>query len=509
MNPSMKLAKTMNKCARVLRHRSSQLIGSHGRSWSTMGKPRSSTTFKLSNINLKSTSKLAVKESSLAVDQRRYYNDRNDWQEVKQKGYQPGMDATYEMPHSGPGTTRYDEIYLNREPAPRYEESDQYDDGESQQHPYAQMGQHDGESRRRMTLDPVEHQMRQERIIEENRRKWQNRTEPNREVHANGISYNIDKFLGAENTKLNANRVVKNKQTAEEYSRNRREARQNELRRAGSKDNMQNEDNDFNKPSEAWLNKQIAEHNDKHWHTWYNCPDERDIAKKAQRTCQARKFQQKRRFHPYDVTRRGLHQHQASNEGTEVSDEEFNNLKEHAKARVKTPQQAKSEYLLSLMKQDEDIRRQQEDADSDVDDDEEMEVVPPARRRVKPATTQAKQPIAPRAEARPVQQVQQDETYDLMMSQPKWRRPMRRNNSLRVPYDQQRSHSISPPQFQMSVKAKVMRNRAPVCSFSDTVMSRMSTKSNTNTQYRDSVRPSISATWNDFTSSHISKAYSN
>ncbi|XP_068147506.1 trichohyalin [Drosophila tropicalis] len=519
MNTSMNLAKTMNKCAQVLRQRSSQLIGSHGRAWSTMGKPRSSTTFTPSNFNLKSTSKLTVNESSLALDQRRFYNDRNDWTEVKQRESQPGMAATYDMPKSGPATTRYDEIYLNRGTAPRYEESVQYDDGESQQHQYAQMGQHDGESRRRMTQDPVEHQLRQERIIEENRRMWQNRAETNREVHVQGINYNIDNVFGAEMAKLKSSRVVKNKQTDKEFSRNRRAALQNELRRNGynledgesehTKDQVQN-DNDFNKPSKAWLNKQTKEEDAKHWHTWTSCPDERSLVKKAHQASQDRKFQQSRSLQPYDVTRRGLHHHQASNEDSEDSDEQLNNLKAHAKARVKTPEQVKSEYLLSLMQQDEDKRREQEDSDSDEDDDEEVEICPPARRRTIPATTLAYQPIAARHEAQPVQQEQQD---NLFMSQARWRQPMRRNRSLRIPVykmkQDQPSRSISPPRFQMSVRAKVPRTPAPVCCFSDTVISRMSVKSNNNTQYRDSVRPSISATWNDFTSSHFSKAYSN
>lgn len=569
MNTPLKLAKTMNKCARVLRQRSSQLVSPRSGTWPAMVKPKSSVSFKPStttNLSANPSQVLAARDPSVSVDQKRFYNDRNNSGESNQRErYQSGMDATYDMPNMDDAQPRYDQIYLNKEQAPTFEgnvEHEGFDPRYNEYHfkrqaheperypdlrerrstnarkaynyvfgdkfPYSELTQQDTESRRRMTQGPLEHQLRQERIIEENKRKWQNRAEPKREVYAHGMTYKTDKVYGADKGTPRPSRAIRDRQAAEDYSRRRRTVRENELRRLAeelrqsrtglkspvggserSKTEMQKTDEDeehAKPPSSSWANKQREEENEMYWHSWNTCPDERRVMEKGQQVTQDRGLgfgaQRPKPYHPYDVTRRSLHQHQYAKEDNETFNEYQYNLKAHTSVRPKQTGQLKRDYLLNLMQQDEEIRNVQDFGDDDENDD--LELSPPTRRRVKPATTMCLPKSNEMADSEPSMPKENELTL---------RHPERRISNYRIPNklklnlpkNRSQSRSIEPPRFHMSIKSRVVRNRAPVSSFSETIIGKTPIPVTKPIQHRNFARPSVSSTWGDFTSAHFAK----
>lgn len=163
------------------------------------------------------------------------------------------------------------------------QQGDSFDQIES-----SQTGMRDPESRRLITQDTSDHQRRQERIIEENRRRWQNRVEPKSPA---ALQYERgNQIFGDEKPgKKHQRRGGNEEQTAEEYSKRRRAQRlkektrqERELRESRKGYNLPKSEGSepsasttMSTASQEWLARKAEEEEAKYWHSWTTCPDER------------------------------------------------------------------------------------------------------------------------------------------------------------------------------------------------------------------------------------------
>lgn len=188
-------------------------------------------------------------------------------------------DAIKQMNQKYSDETRYDS-----RPHKSYDQQgDSFDQIES-----SQTGMRDPESRRMITQDTSDHQRRQERIIEDNKRRWQNRVEPKSPA---ALQYErVNQIFGDERPGQKRQRRGGNEdQSAEEYSKRRRAQRlkekqrqERELRESRKGYNLpKSEDSEPSSPttmstaSKEWLARKAEEEEAKYWHTWSTCPDER------------------------------------------------------------------------------------------------------------------------------------------------------------------------------------------------------------------------------------------
>ncbi|EDW60213.1 uncharacterized protein DDB_G0290301 [Drosophila virilis] len=219
-----------------------------------------------------------IQVGCVGLDQRRnYQDDSHDWSSKR------GEDAGVQMKNVYGEDRRFDPRYDDRH-YKSYYRGENYDmvDGSTKSVPSSPK---DPESRRRITQDTMDHQRRQERIIQENKIRWQQRSEPKTPVS----QYTHHTFFSAENPRKPSKQESED-QTAEEYSRRRRQQRlkeakeqERELResRKGykipkSEDEQGPPENlDTRYASEAWLEKRDQEDEAQYWHTWTTCPEER------------------------------------------------------------------------------------------------------------------------------------------------------------------------------------------------------------------------------------------
>ncbi|XP_023162091.1 stress response protein nst1 [Drosophila hydei] len=161
----------------------------------------------------------------------------------------------------------------------KYDQGEGYDQTDS---PYK--GNRDPESRRLITQDTIDHQRRQERIIEDNRRRWQKRVEPK---SPSQLQYErTSDIFGADKPGKRHQRRPNEDQSAEDYSKRRREHRQKEkqrqereLRESRKGYKLPKAEETSQPASEAidkeWLARKTEEQEAKYWHSWTTCPNER------------------------------------------------------------------------------------------------------------------------------------------------------------------------------------------------------------------------------------------
>lgn len=147
------------------------------------------------------------------------------------------------------------------------------------------------ESRRRIIQDTVDHQRRQARIIQENKRRWQHRSEPKNKYPIE-YTYDNDVLAAGTSKKRRLGRQAKEDKAAEDYSKRRRHQRQTEKQRQERelresrkgynlpKSEIETEQTSGAAPdtlyaSRAWLEKRAREDEAKYWHSWQTCPEER------------------------------------------------------------------------------------------------------------------------------------------------------------------------------------------------------------------------------------------
>ncbi|XP_017125087.1 uncharacterized protein LOC108144594 [Drosophila elegans] len=147
--------------------------------------------------------------------------------------------------------------------------------------------------RRAIQQDPVEHQKRQEQIIEQNRRKWQSRPASRRETNNSGITYRPE---------LRREKYFEEKQQRETAKRN-----------PGSAEDASEGETmvyDSNRPTAEWLRKREAANEAEYWHSWHTCPSSRD----AETTEEVKPHLRRKKVvshppaYPRDGQRRGYHQ---------------------------------------------------------------------------------------------------------------------------------------------------------------------------------------------------------
>ncbi|XP_039480916.1 uncharacterized protein LOC120444966 [Drosophila santomea] len=161
-------------------------------------------------------------------------------------------------------------------------------------------GQAEPDTMRRRTIsqDPVDHQRRQEAIIEQNRRRWQNRPESRRETNSSGITYRPD-------TRKEQYVEEKLQRESEDYQRMRRNPEKSEE----AKDS-QTVVYDANRPSAEWLRKRQEENEAEYWHSWQTCPCSRE----SETTEEVKPHLKRKKVvaippaYPRDYQRRGYHQ---------------------------------------------------------------------------------------------------------------------------------------------------------------------------------------------------------
>lgn len=152
--------------------------------------------------------------------------------------------------------------------------------------------------RRTISQDPADHQRRQEAIIEQNRRRWQNRPESRRETNTSGITY----------------RPVKRKESyIEEGMQRESEDYQRQRRNTESSEEAQDSQTvvyDSNRPTAEWLRKRQEESEAEHWHSWHTCPCSRE----SETTEEVKPHLKRKKVvgippaYPRDYQRRGYHQ---------------------------------------------------------------------------------------------------------------------------------------------------------------------------------------------------------
>ncbi|KAL7738357.1 hypothetical protein ACLKA6_006677 [Drosophila palustris] len=214
---------------------------------------------------------------NMNMEQRRHfrYDDRANW------------------PTGNPGESK---MYTEEGFDPRYDER-HYKSYQRSSETYGQGGSSTSpinpDSRRRIAQDTLDHQRRQERIIEENKWKWQYRSEPK----TAGLRYRIEKpIYGAgppsKKGKTEPRRPGR-EQRLKEVKRQERELRESRKNYdlPGYNRPLKSEAVDADGPvaaadeseqptapkyaSQAWLDKRAREDEKQYWHTWHTCPSER------------------------------------------------------------------------------------------------------------------------------------------------------------------------------------------------------------------------------------------
>ncbi|XP_034477088.1 uncharacterized protein LOC117783671 [Drosophila innubila] len=213
---------------------------------------------------------------ALSVEQRRNYryDDRFNWPTGS-----PGDRKVYTEEGFDP---RYDERHYKS-----YQRTEGFGNNTSAK---------DSESRRRITQDTADHQRRQERIIQENKWRWQYRSEPK----TTGLRYSFEKPI------YGAGPPSKKGGTTTEPRRRGQEQRQKEVKRQERELRESRKNYDlpgYNRPlkseadeapvaedtpspaktaSQAWLEKRAREDEQKYWHSWHTCPSERQNPESAE-----------------------------------------------------------------------------------------------------------------------------------------------------------------------------------------------------------------------------------
>ncbi|EDV98363.1 uncharacterized protein LOC6568789 [Drosophila grimshawi] len=136
--------------------------------------------------------------------------------------------------------------------------------------------------RRRIVHDAEEHQRRQERILLDNKNRWEQRTEPKSPAMLNYEH----KYLIEGKSRKHRQRQTEEERIAEEYSRQRRYKRLSEVKRQARELRESRKGYKLPKPqlnrlpairsaNEKWLEQRAVEDEAKYWHTWTTCPNER------------------------------------------------------------------------------------------------------------------------------------------------------------------------------------------------------------------------------------------
>lgn len=157
------------------------------------------------------------------------------------------------------------------------------------------MGPKDIESRRRVPQHSFDHQRRQERIIRENKSRWQRRAEP-RTGSGFHIGYEHPVFGAGPSKRPGQNREQGPRRPGREKRLAERQRQEKELRESRKNYDLPG----YNRPmrseaaessfdgaedrlaSKAWLDKRKQEDEQKYWHTWQTCPSQRQDLETAE-----------------------------------------------------------------------------------------------------------------------------------------------------------------------------------------------------------------------------------
>ncbi|XP_060656014.1 uncharacterized protein LOC132791195 [Drosophila nasuta] len=152
----------------------------------------------------------------------------------------------------------------------------------------------DVESRRRVPQHSLDHQRRQARIIQENKWRWQRRTEPKT---APGFRVSYEHPIYGASPQRRPGRQEQQprrpgrEQRLKEKQRQEKELRESRkdydlpgynrpLRSEAGDSTSSTDENQF--ASQAWLAKRKQENEQQYWHTWQTCPSERQDPETAE-----------------------------------------------------------------------------------------------------------------------------------------------------------------------------------------------------------------------------------
>ncbi|XP_030369239.1 uncharacterized protein LOC115620226 isoform X2 [Scaptodrosophila lebanonensis] len=404
--------------------------------------------------------------------------------------------------------------------------------------------------RRRPTKQgSIQHRQMQERIIEENKRKWLNRPEPKREINAPGVIYQLKNPLyAAEKIHLHHGggagggknrRGQGDDKAAEEYSRRRRAQRLKELKRQERE--LQKSRRGYKFPRaegdsapEGRMKDNVSQQETEaqYWHSWQTCPDERRMFKTEEEMSDAEPSsgygktdaQQPglvRPPHPYDGSRRRFQT--ASLQQAARLDLAPKALEERAMWRtngIKPPsydmrvKRRASRKLTSMEKQyqlaydltDGHKRRRSSVADAKVQQ------------------SQIKMPMPQKMWRNPVPDDDEVELIDMELphqpprkkmswnGMPQWwhkrfnkGKRSRSNDFEDAAEERDEAPKVKPPRYRMTVQSKALkRMRVPVQSFSERL--RIVPRNTPHSEYTGYSRPTVCDQWESFKSGMISKS---
>lgn len=207
---------------------------------------------------------------AMSMEQRRHfrYDDRFNWPSGN-----PGDSKIFTEEGFDP---RYDERHYKS-----YQRNAGFDQGSGWK-----SSDKDPESRRRVQQNMMEHKRRQDRIIQENKYRWQHRSESRTGIKLNfaqpvyGAGPGNRGNPAEKHSRGRTGRVQRQKEVKRQ-ARELRESRKNYNLPGYNRPSKSEAMDDAPVASKAWLQKKAREEEQKYWHTWSTCPEDLETAEDA------------------------------------------------------------------------------------------------------------------------------------------------------------------------------------------------------------------------------------